>query len=93
VGDRRSGYGRPGRAPVGSSGHGVANLVGGGPSLVGSVGAMRARDVSRPRESDLARAEKTVVVRRRAVDVVTAPHSPAEMPNQSSAGASDPGDS
>ena len=44
---------------------GVGGLTGGGPSLVGVSGAMRARDVSRPRETDLARAEKTVVIRRR----------------------------
>ncbi|MEO6715007.1 MAG: hypothetical protein ABIM89_16490 [Mycobacteriales bacterium] len=75
--DRRSGHGRPGK-PANS--HGVANLVGGGPSLVGPIGAMRARDVSRPREADYARAEKTVVVRRR----------PPDAPVQSSAGESDP---
>ncbi|HEU0130526.1 MAG TPA: hypothetical protein VFQ85_05995 [Mycobacteriales bacterium] len=44
---------------------GTANLAGGGPSIVGVVGAMRARDVSRIRPADEARAERTVVVRRR----------------------------
>jgi hypothetical protein len=81
--DRRSGHGRPGKPVVG---HGVASLVGGGPSLVGPVGAMRARDVARPRDTDYARAEKTVVVRRRPADA------PAP-PVQSSAGASEPVDS
>lgn len=42
----------------------VAGLVGAGPSQVGAVGAMRARDVARPREKDIARAERTVVLRR-----------------------------
>ncbi|MEP7055183.1 MAG: hypothetical protein ABI912_08030 [Actinomycetota bacterium] len=93
MGDRRSGSGRPGRASSANSGHGVANLVGGGPSLVGPMGAMRARDVSRPLEADLARAQKTVVVRRRPLEVQT-PHPPAEVVvDQSSAGASDPEDS
>jgi hypothetical protein len=35
-----------------------------GPSRVGVDGALRARDVSRPRSADLARAERTVTVRR-----------------------------
>ena len=35
-----------------------------GPSRVGVDGALRARDVSRPRAADLARAERTVTVRR-----------------------------
>ena len=35
-----------------------------GPSRVGVDGALRARDVSRPRPADLARAERTVTVRR-----------------------------
>ncbi len=44
---------------------GVGGLVGPGPSIVGLSGSMRARDVSRIREQDLARAERTVVLRRR----------------------------
>lgn len=47
---------------------GSGGLTGGGPSIVGVSGAMRARDVSRPRESDSARAEKTVVIKRRPPD-------------------------
>jgi hypothetical protein len=48
-----------------STGGGVSGLTGGGPSIVGVSGGMRARDVSRIRAKDLARAEKTVVIRRR----------------------------
>jgi hypothetical protein len=48
----------------GTPGGGVSGLTGGGPSIVGVSGGMRARDVSRPRPKDLARAEKTVVVKR-----------------------------
>ena len=44
---------------------GVAALTGGGPSIVGISGAMRARDASRPRAADMERAERTVVVKRR----------------------------
>lgn len=104
MGDRRNGQGRPGNS---AGGHGVASLVGGGPSLVGPVGAMRARDVARPRDSDFARAEKTVVVRRRPLETLTkstllaepdrAPAvTEADRPfdvDQSSAGASEPADS
>jgi hypothetical protein len=35
-----------------------------GPSRVGVDGALRARDVSRPASADLARAERSVTVRR-----------------------------
>jgi len=94
--ERRSNAGRPGRPPAANVGHGVASLVGGGPSIVGPVGAMRARDVSRPTAEDFARAEKTVVVRRRVAD----PAPPGRpVPNlsanaaQSSEGASEPVDS
>jgi hypothetical protein len=45
----------------GGPGHG---LTGGGPSIVGVQGAMRARDVSRPRPNDVAKAERGVVIRR-----------------------------
>jgi hypothetical protein len=44
---------------------GIAALAGGGPSIVGTVGAMRARDVSRPRPADEAAAERDLVVKRR----------------------------
>ena len=47
---------------------GFGGLTGGGPSIVGVSGAMRARDVSRPRPGDAARAEKTVVIKRRPPD-------------------------
>lgn len=102
--DRRGGHGRSGKQP----GSGVGSLVGSGPSLVSPVGAMRARDVSRPKDSDVARAEKTVVVRRRPADApetavrtpaIPASTSPAAAPgdldasDQSSAGASEPLDS
>lgn len=47
------------------AGGGAGGLTGGGPSLVGAGGAMRARDVSRPRAEDEERAERTVVIRRK----------------------------
>jgi hypothetical protein len=40
----------------------AAALTGGGPSVLGVEGSMRARDVSRPREEDLATAERLVQV-------------------------------
>ncbi len=42
----------------------LAGLSGGGPSIVGVTGAMRARDAARPRPEDERRAERSVVVRR-----------------------------
>ena len=39
-------------------------LAGGGPSIVGVSGAMRARDVSRVRAKDLASAERRLVIKR-----------------------------
>lgn len=45
-----------------------SGLTGGGPSIVGVSGAMRARDVSRIRPKDEATAEKTLVIRRRPPD-------------------------
>ncbi|HWL37865.1 MAG TPA: hypothetical protein VNQ77_16885 [Frankiaceae bacterium] len=48
-----------------------SGLTGGGPSIVGVSGAMRARDVSRVRPKDEATAEKTLVVRRRPPDAPT----------------------
>lgn len=53
------------KPPGGGDPRAVSGLTGGGPSLVGPVGAMRARDVSRPRPADLERAERGVVIRRR----------------------------
>lgn len=47
---------------------GVGGLTGGGPSIVGVTGAMRARDVSRIKPEHEAAAEKNVVVRRRPPD-------------------------
>lgn len=44
---------------------GVGNLAGGGPSIVGVSGAMRARDASRIRPEHVEAAERTVVLRRR----------------------------
>jgi hypothetical protein len=43
----------------------AASLTGGGPSQVGVSGAMRARDVSRPDDDDVATAERLVQVSRR----------------------------
>ena len=43
---------------------GSRGLVGGGPSIVGISGSMRARDVSRPTAKDAEAAEKRVVIRR-----------------------------
>ncbi len=40
----------------------AGSLTAGGPSQLGVVGSMRARDVSRPRESDVAEAERLVQV-------------------------------
>jgi hypothetical protein len=58
VPERHGGRGGGGRGPG-------AGLTGGGPSIVGVGGAMRARDVSRPRPADEVRAAKTLVIRRR----------------------------
>jgi pyruvate/2-oxoglutarate dehydrogenase complex dihydrolipoamide acyltransferase (E2) component len=44
---------------------GLRGIVGDGPSQVGVVGAMRARDAARPTAEDLAEAERDVVVVRR----------------------------
>jgi hypothetical protein len=43
---------------------GARGLAGGGPSIVGISGSMRARDVSKPTAKDAAAAEKRVVIRR-----------------------------
>jgi hypothetical protein len=51
--------GRRGRSPDEAAAHA---LTGGGPSILGVNGSMRARDVSRPTESDLADAERLVQV-------------------------------
>ena len=53
-----------GRKSGGEARGGFGGLTGGGPSIVGVSGAMRARDVSRVRPKDMERAEKTVVIRR-----------------------------
>lgn len=52
---------------------GLSNLIGSGRSRVGVAGAMRARDVSRPSEQDLAAAEREVVVRRTRGDAPPTP--------------------
>ena len=44
---------------------GLRGIVGAGPSQVGIVGAMRARDAARPTAEDLAAAERDVVIVRR----------------------------
>jgi hypothetical protein len=63
MGERRGA--RSGQPRGSGSSGGVGGLTGGGPSIVGVVGAMRARDVSRPRPADEERAAKTLVVKRR----------------------------
>lgn len=54
-----------GRAHGRDSEHGWRDLAGNTPSQVGVGGALRARDVARPRPEDLAAAERDVVVVRR----------------------------
>ena len=67
-GDARAAYASgmptsPRRArPTGAEENAGAALYGGGPSQLGIGGSMRARDVSRPREEDLAEAERLVQV-------------------------------
>lgn len=51
---------RPGHGERGTGG-----LVGGGPSQLGVDGAMRARDVSRPDDTDLDEAERSVEISHR----------------------------
>ncbi len=57
----------------GSRGGGIGSLVGAGPSVVGVSGAMRARDVSRPRPEQVADADANLVIRRRALDAPLPP--------------------
>ncbi len=68
----------PNRDPLG-------NLVGGGASRLGVSGAMRARDVARPSEDDLAEAAANLVIRHAAPRVDTKPLpqgiAPAELPD------------
>jgi hypothetical protein len=61
VGERRA---RGGGSGGGGSGGGARGLGGGGPSIVGISGSMRARDVSRPTGEHDADAERRVVIRR-----------------------------
>ncbi|HET7531286.1 MAG TPA: hypothetical protein VFJ98_10035 [Mycobacteriales bacterium] len=61
-GGRRGERARGGDRPRGSEEGAAAALTGGGPSQLGIEGSMRARDVSRPRPSDVASAEKLVQV-------------------------------
>lgn len=53
-------------------------LVGGGPSIVGVSGAMRARDVSRVRAKDAAAAERRLVIKRS-----PPPEPPSDQPRTS----------
>lgn len=56
---------------------GLRGLVGAGPSQVGVVGAMRARDASRPTAEDLAAAERdTTIIRRHYVPTDPPGHAP-----------------
>ncbi|MCL9797905.1 hypothetical protein MXD58_027070, partial [Frankia sp. AgKG'84/4] len=50
--------------PAGDSDAQLRGLVGAGPTRLPSVSAMRARDVDRPTEADLAEADRTLVLRR-----------------------------
>ena len=54
---------RPARDP--GTERGLRDLVGAGRSQIGVDGALRARDVNRPTEQDLADAERDVVIVRR----------------------------
>lgn len=49
----------------GDAERGLRGIVGAGPSQVGVLGAMRARDAARPTAADLAEAEREVVIVRR----------------------------
>jgi hypothetical protein len=62
---RRSGRGGRAGRPLTADERGLRDLVGAGPSQVGVGGALRARDVDRPTEEDLAQAEREVVLVRR----------------------------
>jgi hypothetical protein len=55
---------RPGRRADAAE-RGLRGIVGSGPSQVGVVGAMRARDAARPTADDLAAAERELVIVRR----------------------------
>ncbi|HKC26850.1 MAG TPA: hypothetical protein VKB75_02455 [Jatrophihabitans sp.] len=55
---------RPARDAAGAD-RGLRDIVGAGSSQVGVSGALRARDVNRPTEEDLAEAERDVVIIRR----------------------------
>ncbi|MFL6129488.1 MAG: hypothetical protein ACJ73E_10535 [Mycobacteriales bacterium] len=44
---------------------GLRGIVGSGPSQVGLLGAMRARDAARPTEEDMAAAERDLAIVRR----------------------------
>jgi hypothetical protein len=71
----------PRHGPLPGGGNGLAGLVGSGPSRVGVGGAMRARDVARPRPEDLAAAERDLEIRHaRPVDVPTRPPRPVPRP-------------
>jgi hypothetical protein len=57
--------GSPGRGHGRDLDRGWRDLVGNSPSQVGVSGALRARDVARPRPEDVAAAERDIVVIRR----------------------------
>jgi hypothetical protein len=62
----------------------LRSLIGPGRSRVGVVGAMRARDVSRPSPEDCAAAgENIVLVRRHYVPPESQPGSPGSSPDRS----------
>jgi hypothetical protein len=63
---RVTGSPRAPRAPRAEQGdRGLRDLVGAGPSQLGPVRAMRARDVNRPHDEDQAAAERELVIVRR----------------------------
>lgn len=55
---------------------GMGNLVGGGPSIVGVSGSMRARDVSRPTAEQIEAGIRQVVIRRRPPEKAATPAAP-----------------
>jgi hypothetical protein len=63
---RATGSPRSPRAPRADQGdRGLRDLVGAGPSQLGPIRAMRARDVNRPHDEDEAAAERELVIVRR----------------------------
>jgi hypothetical protein len=64
-GDSAAGAKRKNRTRRADTERGLRGIVGAGPSQVGVLGAMRARDAAKPTAADLAEAEREVAVVRR----------------------------